>query len=262
MKGKVIRYIQNKNIGFIRGDDGHDYFFHKSELPNSSRTGLEQGQTVEFISSSNERGLLALRIKPFQFVNYSTETQVNTLKRNPFTPQDPVYDPRKFAGRSVSVINAIDSLFNGKNVLVSGHRGVGKSSLAIQLLNVLKGNDELLKKLNFNTGDFRFNYLTSDHRCTEGNTIEEISTSLVNGLASSLGYFEKSSNSSSEWQVSLKFLRYKEKTEKDKLMFSDVSTQFASDLSKLRKVANSHSYNGICMLTRIQIISAPLMVKR
>lgn len=174
MKGKVVKYIQDKNIGFIRGDDGHDYFFHKSEVPYASRSNLKQGQNVEFKASSNDRGLCALRVKPSEIVSYSTNQQKRTLKKNPFTPQDPINDPQKFAGRSVSVANAIDSLFNGKNILISGQRGVGKSSLAIQLLNVLKGNEALLNKLNYEIDDFKFNFITSDHRCTTNNSIEEI----------------------------------------------------------------------------------------
>ncbi|KZN39848.1 cold shock domain-containing protein [Pseudoalteromonas luteoviolacea] len=248
MKGKVVKYKQDKGYGFICGDDGHDYFFHKSEVPNGYRSTLKQGQNVEFKSSSNDRGLLALRIKPHEFINFSTEKQSRRLKKNPFTPQDPVYDPHKFAGRSESVANAVDSLYNGKNVLVSGHRGVGKSSLSIQLLNVLKGNPLLLNKLNIETDGFKFKYLTSDHRCLSSNEIEEIASSLVNGLVSSLGKDEAVKSKTSEWQLSLKFLKYKRQTAKEPLTYSDLSSQFASDLKTIRNEALQNCFNGLCML--------------
>jgi MoxR-like ATPase len=55
------------------------------------------------------------------------------LKPNPFTPQEPVTDPNKFAGRGEAIRNAVDALFNNKNIIVTGERGIGKSSVAYQL---------------------------------------------------------------------------------------------------------------------------------
>lgn len=248
MKGKVLKYISDKGYGFLRGDDGHDYFFHKSEIPNANRANLTQGQNVEFKSSSNDRGLLALRVKPYEFVSFTTEKKVHSLKKNPFTPQDPVYNPDKFAGREVAVVNAVDSLFNGKNVLISGHRGVGKSSLAIQLINALKGDNRLLKKLSINTGSFQFNFLTSDHRCTDANSLEDIASSLLTGLIGNLGLTSRVTEVSTEWQINLKILKLREKTGKEKIDYTDLSTQFASDIMKVRQIAIDRGLNGLCML--------------
>lgn len=32
MNGKVMRVLADKKFGFIKGDDGNDYFFHMSDL--------------------------------------------------------------------------------------------------------------------------------------------------------------------------------------------------------------------------------------
>lgn len=36
MTGKIIRVIVDKNFGFILGEDGKEYFFHKSEVQNET----------------------------------------------------------------------------------------------------------------------------------------------------------------------------------------------------------------------------------
>lgn len=53
---------------------------------------------------------------------------------DPFFPNHPVDDPDRFAGRNVQVEEVIDSLFqiknsNPKHSIITGDRGIGKSSL-------------------------------------------------------------------------------------------------------------------------------------
>ncbi len=61
MKGKVKFFNLEKEFGFIVGDDGKDYFVHKS--------GLEEGLTidaddlVEFTVEEGDRGLKAVKVK-------------------------------------------------------------------------------------------------------------------------------------------------------------------------------------------------------
>lgn len=55
--------IKNVNIeagwGFIMGEDGKDYFFHRSALKNAKINDLEQGRDVSFEESESTRGLRA-----------------------------------------------------------------------------------------------------------------------------------------------------------------------------------------------------------
>ena len=61
MKGKIKFFNPDKEFGFVIGDDGKEYFFHKS--------GLEEGLTVdkddavEFVTEEGDRGLKAVKIK-------------------------------------------------------------------------------------------------------------------------------------------------------------------------------------------------------
>lgn len=48
-------YSGNKTYGFILGEDGRNYFFHRSCLINCSITRLQEGDPVEFTPESNQR---------------------------------------------------------------------------------------------------------------------------------------------------------------------------------------------------------------
>jgi CspA family cold shock protein len=65
MNGAIKTITQNRGFGFIRADDGTEYFFHRSEL----RGGLEfeqlrEGQRVRFEAQQGEKGPRAGDIHP------------------------------------------------------------------------------------------------------------------------------------------------------------------------------------------------------
>ncbi len=66
-----------------------------------------------------------------------------------FSPAKEIEDPRLFAGRREEIEAGIRALLNrGGFLTVFGLRGVGKSSIALQLRNIAEGNRELAKTLN------------------------------------------------------------------------------------------------------------------
>ncbi len=58
MKGKIKWFNTEKGYGFITGEDGQDYFLHKSVLPQGT-TDLKEGTPVTFDTFKTERGLQA-----------------------------------------------------------------------------------------------------------------------------------------------------------------------------------------------------------
>ncbi len=48
MTGKVVRIIEDKGFGFIKSEDGREYFFHRSALKNLDFGAIRTGQAVEF----------------------------------------------------------------------------------------------------------------------------------------------------------------------------------------------------------------------
>ncbi len=74
---------------------------------------------------------------------------------NAFLPATEVNDPTRFAGRREEVATLLDALrVEGSVPLIYGHRGLGKSSLAIQMARIAQGDVELLHHLGL--GDLAF----------------------------------------------------------------------------------------------------------
>lgn len=50
MIGKVKEYNPARRFGYIKGDDGEEYFFHQSEIKTPSGS-ISKGYTVQFSPS-------------------------------------------------------------------------------------------------------------------------------------------------------------------------------------------------------------------
>lgn len=61
MKGTVKFFNEMKGFGFIAGEDGKEYFVHKSGLDEG--TTLRENQAVEFDVEQGDRGPKAVRVK-------------------------------------------------------------------------------------------------------------------------------------------------------------------------------------------------------
>lgn len=61
MKGKIKFYNNNKNYGFIAGDDGNDYFFHHSEV--NEGVALDKDVEVEFETKQGKQGMQAVNVR-------------------------------------------------------------------------------------------------------------------------------------------------------------------------------------------------------
>ena len=59
-QGKVKFYNRNKRYGFIKGDDGTDYFFHETGL--SEGIYVEDNDKVEFTVEDGDKGKKAVDI--------------------------------------------------------------------------------------------------------------------------------------------------------------------------------------------------------
>jgi len=63
-RGKIKRVVQERGFGFISGDDGTEYFFHRSGLdPRVSFESLAGGEAVTFEVEVSPRGPRATRVR-------------------------------------------------------------------------------------------------------------------------------------------------------------------------------------------------------
>lgn len=242
--GTVKSYNEFRGWGFIVGDDdGKDYFVYWSFIEGTGYKFLRPEERVEFEPVQTYEGLQAHN------VTYPRKKKARniTLKLNPFTPQEPVTDPNKFAGRGEAVRNAVDALFNNKNIIVTGERGIGKSSVAYQLIYMAQGDVALSDRLDINTDGFQFSFITGDHRCVPGNTLSDIVSSLATSLLANLNIKGKETKKTTEWQVDLKLFKIGQKKESEEIEASELGNQFVNLISEIFQ-KRGISFNGICFL--------------
>jgi cold shock protein len=64
MNGTVSRVMIDKGFGFIKGDDGQEYFVHRSALRDGSVfENLRDGQPVTFDATRGDKGLRAENVR-------------------------------------------------------------------------------------------------------------------------------------------------------------------------------------------------------
>lgn len=63
MDGTVSSFLPAKGYGFVRGDDGRDYFLHQSDLVPAFGVPIE-GQRISFEETATPKGYRARRVKP------------------------------------------------------------------------------------------------------------------------------------------------------------------------------------------------------
>ena len=105
---------------------------------------------------------------------------------NAFRPASEVDDPQLFAGRQAQVLDLTDALHSiGTAPIIYGHRGLGKSSLALQMMRIAMGDVELLSRIS--AEDRRLSgqdtFLTFFVTCTDKITdLKTLLQALVNAM--------------------------------------------------------------------------------
>jgi AAA+ ATPase superfamily predicted ATPase len=108
--------------------------------------------------------------------NMSNKISIRQIA-NAFTPAKEISDSEKFAGRSEYVDDALYALMTeGSNIAIVGGRGIGKSSLARQIINISQGDNTLLEKLEIHN-DEKLDFLSIYLAC--GDHIKNISDLLT-----------------------------------------------------------------------------------
>ncbi|MEZ7496819.1 hypothetical protein QO206_15085 [Leeuwenhoekiella aequorea] len=97
---------------------------------------------------------------------------MEVFRKNPFKPNVIENNPTAFGLRTKEIIFSITSLLNDNSIFITGARGIGKSSLGLQLQKVLSGDNTLLKRCNMD--DSYSDALCIYYACAEETTLEEL----------------------------------------------------------------------------------------
>lgn len=109
------------------------------------------------------------------------------LRANPFRPDKPIDNFELFAGRAHELTVLIRSMFNtghgnARHMIVTGPRGIGKSSFINQIHSVTDNGDDVLAKLDIDAGDFRFRFPVFKCRARKEFSTEQVVTSLLEAM--------------------------------------------------------------------------------
>lgn len=167
---------------------------------------------------------------------------------DPFTPNRPVDDPEKFAGREEQVDEIIDSLFqiannNPKHTIITGDRGIGKSSLLLQTKLMGAGDNRLPDRLDLDKGLDGFDFVIAWHDADANQTPEDITIGLLRDLNN------VSTNIFDTLKIELDiagFIKVAKKEEKEKSI-SDLVDEFTKRIKNVHKNLQSKNKYGILL---------------
>src|SRR3954464_6811844 len=97
---------------------------------------------------------------------------MESIRKSPFKVARIESDPRAFGRRIDDVRDSATALYNRRNVLISGPRGIGKSSLGSQLQTVYDGDPTLLQRCAIDTRLPR--YVCAFYACDKTTTLSEL----------------------------------------------------------------------------------------
>ena len=63
MTGKIRTLRDDKGLGFIKGDEANDYFFHQSAVYGEGLEDLREGESVEFDVGQGPKGPRAENVR-------------------------------------------------------------------------------------------------------------------------------------------------------------------------------------------------------
>jgi len=169
---------------------------------------------------------------------------------NPFTPNRPINDPNNFYGRKFQIDNVVDVLFQTANKnplhsIITGDRGIGKSSLLLQAKKMAEGDTSLIHKLNIDMGGMKeFNYVTVWHDTVENQTAGELAGSLLRSLKSDW------TELLSKVEINLDLfgiLQVGKKESEESAVISDIVSNFVKQIIKISKKVKESQKDGIIL---------------
>lgn len=165
---------------------------------------------------------------------------------DPFTPNRPIDDPERFFGRAEPVNEMVDSLFqvkngNPKHTIVTGDRGVGKSSLLTQIHLTATGDNRLTDRLKIDRGTEHFNFVTVWHDVDATQTAFDLANAVLSKFESSFHKFI----SGFSLEIDLAGFGKLGRDKQNPLTMTQLIDEFASRITKINQAAQKAGKDGI-----------------
>ncbi|WP_455714656.1 AAA family ATPase, partial [Anaerosporobacter sp.] len=105
---------------------------------------------------------------------------MSIIVKTPFKSDGLETDPMVYGLRPSELRQGIIQLYNDKSLLITGSRGIGKSSLCYQLQKIMQGDNIILNRCGLDISMHEF--ITINYICTPDDTLETIVYSILNEL--------------------------------------------------------------------------------
>lgn len=167
---------------------------------------------------------------------------------DPFTPDLPVDNWERFSGRRAEIDSVVDSLYqlangNPRHTIITGDRGIGKSSLLMQVKRIAEGDFGLLTKLSINPGMEKYDFVCAWHDCAKDQDPANLASGILSQLKTSLeGMLSKVKL---EFNVG-GFLKISKRDDSVSSV-GEIVDLFCSEISKAAKNASVKSKTGIVL---------------
>jgi hypothetical protein len=167
---------------------------------------------------------------------------------DPFSPDLPINDPDRFSGRYREVDSIVDSLYqlsnkNPVHTIITGDRGIGKSSLLIQVKNLAEGNGKLSNKLKINLGVESYDYICAWHDCASDQTPADLASGILSKLQNK--FFTLWNKLNFELDIA-GFLKIFQKENKS-ASATQIVELFCNELTKACKKAQEQGKTGVIL---------------
>ncbi len=165
---------------------------------------------------------------------------------DPFTPNRPLDDPDRFFGRAEPVNEMIDSLYqvknlNPKHTIVTGDRGVGKSSLLTQVHLTATGDNRLTNRLSIDRGTDQYDFVTVWHDVDASQSAFDLAIAILSKFESSFQKFI----SGFKLEIDLAGLGTLGRDKKNPLNMTQLIDEFVSRLTQINQEAQKAKKDGI-----------------
>ncbi|WP_308130742.1 ATP-binding protein [uncultured Flavobacterium sp.] len=179
---------------------------------------------------------------------------------DPFFPNRPVKDPSLFEGRTEQIDEIVDALYqtknnNPKHFIITGDRGIGKSSLLLQTKILSEGENSLADRYEIDLGVEKYDFLSSWTDVTEGQTLENLAKSLLVDLESTV----KKIFASLKFSIDLGGFVQIEKNANGEKSVTDIVNEFVKSLKTIYENVSKKSKDGIIIfideLDRVSVSS-------
>lgn len=167
---------------------------------------------------------------------------------DPFTPDLPIDSPDRFSGRRTQMESVVDSLFQLSNnqprhTIITGDRGIGKSSVLTQVKNISEGDMNLLNRLNIDPGVDKFDFICAWHDCST----DQNPSILASGILKQLENKFKSVFNGLKLELNIAGILKVGGKDSSVATISEISEKFCSDLTTVSNQAKDKGKSGIIL---------------